>query len=74
MWTVESVKAALPAVEVRLGRQVVRGRIRVGVGRGATVSITNAGRLHAGTPLVLDIKVSWESIVESLNSNRALIA
>ena len=68
-WTIESVKAALPDVGVRMGGRLYRGTVS---GRGeayASVHITGQQLRGQGNAWQRTLTYSWDAIVESLNTN-----
>lgn len=66
MWTVESIKAALPDVAVQIGSDVIMGRVHDRENSFATVTV-KGGKLPG-----LRFEYTWSTIVHSLNANTPL--
>lgn len=71
MWTVEQVKRELPGVTVKIGKNLVPGRLSGRLNRFATVTVTNT--VMGGQTPWRDWHFAWETIVHCLNSDEALL-
>lgn len=71
-WTEKSVKELLPAVTVKVGRNIVPGRVSGRLNAFATVSVKNQGTLHNRSYIYGDWQVAWCTIVYCLNEGKPI--
>lgn len=72
-WTVDRVKQELPLVNVKLGKNIVTGRVSGRLNKFATVScgFSQFKSIQLGNGWI-DYSFAWETIVHSLNTGNPL--